>query len=384
MMTMAAYTLTAIVIAFISVIVICEPLTIEHRPRSKTFNVQDFGAKGDGSTKDTNAIRAAASACETAGGGILLFPTGKYLTAPFNLTSGMTLEVTKDAEILGSTDRDDYPLIAPLPSYGTGRENRSGTQRYHPLIYAVNASDIVITGSGTINGQGSVWYKWHEDKELNYTRPHLIELQWVTDATVTDITLTMSPFWTLHPVYCDRVSITLVQIYNPVTVPNTDGIDPDSSSNVYIANCVVACGDDNIAIKSGWDWAGIEFNKSVNNVLIEDCEFGPGEGLSIGSETGGGVWNITARNITMRGSANGIHVKSARGRGGHIYNLFYDGFKLDAVGTGIAVSEYYTKAPPTNVTATPVMSNFYISNFSYVCQTFNSLYYLLFECVTLV
>lgn len=181
-------------------------------------------------------------------------------------------------------------MIEPLPSYGSGREHPG--PRYVPCLMGYKISNVTIRG-GTFDGQGAVWWAAHHEHKIVQTRPHLVEIMYGTDITIVNATFLNSPFWTIHPVYCDRVRIAYSTVNNPVGSPNTDGIDPDSSSNVIIEHCFVYAGDDHISIKSGYQYAGRMFNRPSENITIVNNYFGLGGGVAIGSETAGSVRNVT-------------------------------------------------------------------------------------------
>lgn len=225
--------------------------------RKHVFNVRDFGAVGDGVTMDTAAAVAAIAAVASAGSGVVFFPSGgRYLLAPFNLTSHCTLFVDANATLLASTDPDDWPLIPAMPSYGQGK--KGGAVRRASLIHGMHLTDVIVTGAnGTIDGRGAMW--WHS-RPGGYTPGHLIELMWSQHVEVSNLTLTNSPFWTVHPVYVRGFTARNLTILNPTSgSKNTDGIDPDSTSDVLIEGCYIRTGDDAIAIKSGWDEYGYDF-----------------------------------------------------------------------------------------------------------------------------
>ncbi|KAI4972360.1 hypothetical protein ZWY2020_003285 [Hordeum vulgare] len=249
--------------------------------RAVTASVEEFGAVGDGVTSNTAAFQRAVAALEERGGGggaRLEVPAGRWLTGSFNLTSRFTLFLHHGAVILGSQDPEEWPLIAPLPSYGRGRE-RLGP-RHISLIHGQDLNDVVITGSnGTIDGQGRMWWELWWNRTLNHTRGHLIELVNSTNVLISNVTLRNSPFWTVHPVYCRNVVIKDLTILAPLNAPNTDGIDPDSSSEVCIEDCYIESGDDLVAVKSGWDQYGISAQDRCGR--------------------GGYITNITIANVTM-------------------------------------------------------------------------------------
>ncbi|CAL9135607.1 unnamed protein product [Musa acuminata var. zebrina] len=166
-------------------------------------------------------------------------------------------------------DINEWPSSLTLcPPTFRGRKIRWG--RYSNLIMGYNLTDVVITGrnNGTIDGQGETWWKMFRNKELNYTRGYLIELMYCKQVLISNITLVNSPSWNVHPVYSSHVIVSGITILAPVNSPNTDGIDPDSSSNVRIEDCYIVSGDDCIAIKSGWDEYGIAFNMSSKHIVI--------------------------------------------------------------------------------------------------------------------
>ncbi|KAL6972924.1 hypothetical protein U1Q18_027098 [Sarracenia purpurea var. burkii] len=194
--------------------------------RHVAFNLSDFGAVGDGVTVNTKAFERAVSEIKRRGGGQLNVQRGYWLTAPFNLTSHMTLFLAENAVILGIDDEKYWPLMPPLPSYGYGREGPG--PRYGSLIHGQNLKDVVITGhNGSINGQGQTWWEKYRRKLLNHTRGPLVQIMWSSDIHISNITLRDSPFWTLHPYDCNNVTIRDVTILAPLSeAPNTDGIDP--------------------------------------------------------------------------------------------------------------------------------------------------------------
>lgn len=317
------------------------------RLRPLVFNLTDFGAVGDGITLNTNAFERAVSEIRRRGGGQLNVEAGRWLTAPFNLTSHMTLFLAQNAVILGIDDENHWLLMPPLPSYGFGRE-RAGP-RYGSLIHGQNLTDVVITGhNGTINGQGQTWWTKYQKKLLNYTRGPLVQLMWSRDIQISDVTLRDSPFWTLHPYDCENVTIRNVTILAPLSgAPNTDGIDPDSCENVLIENCYISVGDDGIAIKSGWDQYGIAYGRPSANILIRNVivQSMISAGVSIGSEMSGGVENVTVENLLVWNSKRGIRIKTSAGRGGFVRHINYRNLTLENVRVGIVMKTDYNEHP---------------------------------------
>ncbi|KAL3381411.1 hypothetical protein AABB24_001493, partial [Solanum stoloniferum] len=204
--------------------------------RKHSASIKDFGGIGDGKTLNTKAFQKAVnqlSKYASDGGAQLVIPAGHWLTGSFNLTSHFTLFLHKDAVLLASQEINQWPVIDPLPSYGHGRDAPGG--RYISLIFGTNLTDVIITGeNGTIDGQGALWWQQFHMNKLKYTRPYLIELMHSNKIQISNLTLLNSPSWNIHPVYSSDIIIQGITILAPVTSPNTDGIDPDSCTNIKL------------------------------------------------------------------------------------------------------------------------------------------------------
>ncbi|TKY72892.1 polygalacturonase protein [Spatholobus suberectus] len=327
--------------------------------RSVVFCLTEFGGVGDGVTLNTEAFERAVGAIsilENKGGGQLNVPPGRWLTAPFNLTSHMTLFLARDSVILAIQasfsflfflDEKYWPLMPALPSYGDGREHPG--PRYSSLIHGQNLIDVVITGhNGTINGQGQTWWTKFRQKLLNHTRGPLVQILWSSNIVISNITLRDSPFWTLHPYDCQNVTVKNVTILAPVdNAPNTDGIDPDSCEDVLIEDCYISVGDDAIAIKSGWNQYGIAYGKPSRNIVIRNLvvRSNCSSGISIGSEMSGGVHNVLVENILVWESRRGMRIKTAPGRGGYVSQITFRNLMFINVRVGIVIATDYNQHP---------------------------------------
>jgi len=308
-----------------------------------------YGAKGDGVSKDSAAIQAAIDACAAQGGGTVRLIAGTYLSTPIVLKSNITLQLDKGATLLGSPDHADFPPITMfhLPDL-------------QPLVSAVNATDVAITGDGVIDGNGETW--WQMARSIRnagvlgegHPRPKLIIFDHCKHVRVEGVTIQNSPMWQLVPYYSDDVTIQNVRILAPYPSPNTDAIDPFSSSHVVIDHVFSDVGDDNIAIKSGpINSPGPD--DPTRDITITDCTFMHGHGLSIGSELAGGVQNVHAERIHFEGTDNGIRVKANRDRGNDVSHLFFKDIDMKNVKNALIISEYYPKVlPPDGEAPQPV------------------------------
>ncbi len=281
---------------------------------SHTFSITDFGAVGDGTTLSTAALQRAFDACGQPGGGRVIVPPGIFLTGPLFLRSNLTLELMAGSTLLGHTKFDDYPTIL-------GRWEGNDRTVFASLLTGMDLENVTITGRGAINGQGQPWRDaQHQTNQMRKTaglherepenppgsmlkwpRPRMINLYRSKNILISGISVLDSPSWNIHPVLCENINIDGVTIVSPKDSLNTDGIDPESCKQVRIANCYISTGDDCIILKSGYKY--IEGNPLVptQDVTITNCVFGFGQcGVGIGSETAGGVRDVTIRRMAMR------------------------------------------------------------------------------------
>lgn len=321
-------------------------------PRPHSVTITEFGAVGDGLTVNTHAFQNAIfylNSFTDKGGAQLYVPAGKWLTGSFKLISHLTLFLDKDAVILGSQDPSLWPVIDPLPSYGRGRELPGG--RHMSLIYGINLTDVIITGdNGTIDGQGAVWWELFHNKSLDYTRGPLLELVDSEDIIISNLTFKDSPFWNIHPVYCKNVLIQNVTILAPRESPNTDGIDPDSSSYVCIEDCFISNGDDLISIKSGWDEYGITYGRPSSNIVIRRIAGSTrsSAGIALGSEMSGGISDVYVDDMIVTHAGAGIRVKVARGRGGYVKDIYISNVYVSNAKLAIEFTSFYGEHPDSN------------------------------------
>ena len=332
----------------------------------RDFSILDFGAKPDGTADCTDAFRNAIASANTAGGGRVVVPAGKYLSGAIHLKSNVNLHLAEGATIKFSTDAKQY-----LPAVFT-RFECIEVMNYSPLIYAFEQENIAITGKGTLDGQASNsnWWPWTQPARADvaalqkmgntdvpvaqrvfgdghFLRPNLLQPVRCKNVLIEGVTVKSSPMWTIHPLYCTNVIVRGVTVDG--SGPNTDGCDPDSCTDVLIENCTFNTGDDCIAIKSGRDRDGHRVNIPCQNIIIRGCTMKNGHGgITCGSETAGDIRNVFAEDCVLD-SPNlnmAIRLKTSSERGGAIEDVFIRNCTIRKAGmAGIHMTLKYSKGP---------------------------------------
>jgi polygalacturonase len=336
---------------------------------AKTFDVRALGAKGDGTTDDTAAIQKALDACKGTGGTVE-FPAGKYWSGPLTLRTKTTVLLDSGATLLASTNQAIYLKEGK----GTDWLAANSSGDFNPFISGSKLQDIAFTGQGTIDGNGYAWWDEAEkarQKKAGYTlpRPNLIQLERCHNVRLSGITLANSMKFHFVPNECTNVTIENITITAPEHAANTDGIDPGNCDTVNITHCTFDTGDDDIAIKSTRKVKNREFG--CENITVTDCTFKHGHGMSIGSETVGGVHKLLVKNCTFEDTDNGLRIKSRREKGGIVDDITYSGCTMTNCHPCISIVTYYqdsTRAtfqddpgqPMTNTT--PVFRNIHFVN----------------------
>jgi lysophospholipase L1-like esterase len=307
-------------------------------------NVRDLGARGDGASLDTEPIQKALDRCGELRGGTVRLPPGVYLSKPLTLRSQTSLLLEAGARLQATDEPSDF--------------STSGSGAFVPFIGGRALTNVAIMGPGVIDGAGGKWWVPAEAarrKTPGYTspRPNLIVLTGCRNVRVQDVTLQNSPKFHFVPTECEDVLVTNVTVTAPPRSPNTDAIDPSSCRHVLITHCRIDVGDDNVAIKAGRKVAGREF--ACEDIHVTDCIFLHGHGMSIGSETVGGVHNVLVENCTFENTENGLRIKSQRGRGGIVENITYRNIVMKNVDPALTFTCKYmnnSKGDPVQATNT--------------------------------
>ena len=342
-------------------------------------DVTQYGGVGDGTTDNTAAFSKAIADCSSKGGGRVVVPAGTFFTGPIEILSNINLNVGTGATLKFSTDATKY-----LPVVEVSWES-SLLYNYHPLIWAHDATNVAITGGGTIDGNATSndWYAWAGKETADqtalrtqnangvpiaqriygaghYLRPGLIEFMNCTNILFDGFTAKNSPFWTIHPVLSTNITATNITALG--SVGNTDGFDPESCTDVLVKNATIQVGDDAIAIKAGRDRDGWTYYKTTQNVVVQNCTLtAKVGGVSMGSEMSAGIRNIYIEDSTFSNSAGNlqyaIYVKAAVTRGGFIEDIYARRLTVATVSNLLYMTGHYVSGAVIGATKYATFSN---------------------------
>lgn len=351
---------------FLTTIIPLAFLTVSHADEAvgKRFNITDHGAVGDGRTLNTSAIQKTIDQAAAVGGGVVEVPAGSFRSGSVFLKKGVELHLAENAVLLGSTDIEDYP-----------KQNTRIEGHFEPwrmaLVNACEMDRVRITGKGVLDGNGiTYWAKfWQRRREnpkctnLEVERPRLVFIDRCTDVRVEGVSLRYSGFWNLHLYRCsdaviDGISITAptrhtshrnymtaeilkgmekdatvrnLPVKDNILGPSTDGIDIDSSRKVTVRNCYISVNDDNIALKGSKGPLADQDTDSppVEDILVENCEFGDGNGMITCGSEATKVRGVTVRNCRITGDATLLTLKLRPDTPQHYENILIENITLE-------------------------------------------------------
>jgi polygalacturonase len=372
------------IIPAIIVAVIAAAQTGPKTPRR--FVISDFGAVADARTVNTKAIQATIDQCAASGGGVVVVPKGTFLSGAIFLKQGVNLTVEKDGVLKGTTNIDDYPLIATRWE-GTEEPWTSA------FVNAEGLTDLEISGEGTIDGSGEEWLQNNPFRGPGGRgdaaagagrgaapaaptpppgprrgRPRLVGIQNSKRVHVAGLNLHNQAVWCLFVLYSEDVLAENLKITAEHNIPSSDGIDIDSSKHVRINNVYIDVNDDCISIKSGKDADGLRVNRPAEDIIVENSHFAYGHGgVAMGSETSGGIRNVEVRNcISDSGNWAPIRFKTQPSRSGVVENITYRDITLHETRQAFEFNLEWRMVPPIAPPAKvlPVVRNVKIINVS--------------------
>lgn len=356
----------------------------------KKLSILDFGAIKGNKEVTSKAIDDAINKANKMGGAIVVVPEGEWLTGKIHFKSNVNLHLEKGAVLLFSENPKDY-----LPAVNSTWEGYE-CLNYSPLIYAYKCKNIAITGNGELKAKMDIWKKWFtrpkghmESLKRLYNlasynkpmkermmvndsanfRPQFIQFNRCENILMDGVTITNSPFWTIHPFLSKNIIIRNLNVF--AHGHNNDGVDPEMSQNMLIENCVFDQGDDAIAIKSGSNQDAWRLNTPSKNIVMRNCTVKNGHQLvAIGSELSGGIENVFIDNCTVVDGAKLNHllfIKTNERRGGYVKNIYMSNIvsgKIDQGILGIETDVMYQwrdLVPTIEKRLTPI-KNVYLEN----------------------
>lgn len=361
----------------------------------RQVSIVDFGAVANNpQALAHDAINLAILAMNQQGGGTVVVPADTFYTGPITMKSNVRLHFQDGAVLKFTTEPEYYFPAVPTRWEGVDCNNT------HPLIYAYGETNIALTGKGVLDAQGAPdrWWniqarerkstpeklaprlqllRWGEEQlplhqrtftPDNYMRPQFVNFYRCNTVLIEDVTLLNSPFWVIHPLFCDDLIVRGVTVRNHG--PNGDGCDPESCKNVLIEDCVFDTGDDCIAIKSGRNADGRKWNVPSENIVVRRCHMADGHGgIVIGSEISGGYRNLFVEDCTMD-SPNldrVVRIKTSNCRGGIIENIYVRNIEVGECREAVVrINLAYEPKENCNRAFDPIVRNVYLENIN--CQ----------------
>jgi exo-poly-alpha-galacturonosidase len=337
-------------------------ISAESSPQpTKRYVISDHGAIGDGRTLNTKAIQTVIDRAAAEGGGVVVVPQGTFLTGAIFLKPGVNLLVEKDGTLKGSTEPKDYPVLRT-------RWEGVECERSAALVSAIDLTGVELSGEGTIDGSGDEWVRLFNEMNAQKGippktkvpvpppgRPKLICFQNCRQVRISNLSLLNSASWGLHILYSEEVVAENLKSCAAHNIPNSDGIDVDSSRRVLISKCDIDSNDDCISIKAGRDADGLRVNRPSQDIVVEKCRWGYGHGgVAIGSETSGSIRNVEVRDCNAdEDNWAPIRFKSTASRGGVVENIIFKNIEMNNVRRAFEFNLLYRGAnadnPPAKV-----------------------------------
>jgi polygalacturonase len=368
-------------------------------PPLTRYVISDHGAVGDGTTVNTKAIQGVIDACAAAGGGVVVVPSGTFVSGALYFKPGVNLELQKDAVLKSTTVMADFP-----PIYTSWE----GIERYWTagFLNFISTNNVVVSGEGTIDGSGLSWpgsgrrtrstagprrppppaaepdlgpvpvpddvytAPYPTTAALNFapdpahlppinaagillpggagrlSPPRTIVFQNCSNVRVSGVHIRNNARWGFVFIYCQKVVAENLTVHTDQYIPSSDGIDVCSCSDVKISGCDIACNDDNITIKAGKDADGLRVNRPSENITISDCNFGIGGGVAMGSEVSGSIRHVLIERCKFTGTGTAARIKSQPSRGGVVEDVEFRDIQLVNVARAIEFDVEWRMVPP--------------------------------------
>ncbi len=332
--------------------------------KAEVYNVMDFGAKNNGREITTVMIQNAIDRCYTEGGGTVFVPRGEYLTGTLNLRSNVEFHLGMGSIIKASTD---------LSHYQKHMEHLAG------LFYTEDAENVSITGPGKICGQGIEFMYKDSAKvirgEVNKFIRQKYDFRKVENGLgdgplmpkdryhqmivfsncrkvfLSGFECVDAPYWTILIVHCDRVDVTGISVDNNLMIPNNDGLDIVSSSNVNVSDCIITTGDDAVVLAGYAHHFGDPGFKGIlrpsRNINVSNCILqSRSSGIRIGGWDQNHMSNYNFSNITIFDSNCGINITVRDS--GSVSNVNFSNIRIE---TRLHTGDWWGNGEPIKISA---------------------------------
>ena len=316
----------------------------------KYYSVENYGALADGVTNDAKAIQSAIDDAEKNGGGTVVLESGKtYYSSSIVMKRNVELHLQKGSRLKATSNIDEYfrPCNFINDKTNTLIGNPVTGKPSFCFIYGFEADGCSITGEGTIDANGHAFVERKDKYYVTgnfYPRPTVIYIEKSNHISFEKITIVDAPFWTLHPAGCNDVLISQIRILNDLDVANSDGIDPDHSSNVRILGCHIECADDCICLKTS---KGNSEYGACENIIISDCTLiSTSAAIKIGTEGVGDFRNVLVQNCIISRSNRGLSIQIRDG--GNVENVSYSNIIIE---TRRFCPDWWGTAEPITITS---------------------------------
>lgn len=311
----------------------------------KIYNLKEFGVENNGHLV-TRQIQQVIDQAYQNGGGTVVMPAGNYLSGALFFPRGVNFHIEEGATLTSTVNREDFPVIKTRFE-GIEREWRCAFLNFD------NSENVRLSGKGTIDGKGVEW------KNIPFGtsgRPRMICFTNCPGGEVSGLKMINQASWCLHVLYTDGFKIEGSDIRALEYIPSSDGIDIDSSSDIYINNVRIEAHDDCISIKSGKDEDGRRVARPSENILIENCHFAYGHGgVAMGSEISGCIRNVTIRKCVMDNENwSPLRFKSQPSRGGIVENITFEDIEISGARAIFDINMEWRMVPPLKPAVSPL------------------------------
>lgn len=320
------------------------------------YNIEDFGAVGDGVSNDAAALQKAIDICFEADGGTVLVPAGQtFMVGSFVLKAQVELYLERGATLLASPNYADYSREHFSDAVTNGLFDETDLPK-RAWITSFKAHDAAITGGGTLDGNGRAFvdedqtymYQMRDngDEPQYLARPYTLHLIGSVGLTVRDVIIKDGAFWTLRLTGCEDVVIHGVRIRNDLKLPNSDAIDLVNCRRVRISDCDIVSGDDAICIKTNW---ATQVYGACEDVTVTGCTLkSTSSALKIGTEIFSPVRNVIFDACVIRGTHRGLSVHV--GDPGDVENVMFSNMTIE---TRLFDERWWGRGEPIYISSTP-------------------------------